>query len=795
MSKNNKNNNIDMERYFNDPEYRKKILSQKKKEKQKAEAEADSGSGSESPDSPPKKGSDSLLKQMLIYSGIGVILLAAIGTAYFIYLIQALPSLEELENPRTAIATEVRSRDGAVLDRYFIENRTYVSIDKISPNVINALIATEDHRFFNHWGIDSERLIALPYHWIQGRIQGGSTISQQLARNLYRDIGFEVSVTRKLREMITAIQIEHNYTKNEIIEMYLNTVEFSNSAYGIEQASRTHFGKSASDLNVTEAAALIGQLRAIYAYNPRIFPDRAKFRRDVVLGLMQTHGFISSEMNQSLRMEDIELNYQPPSRAGRESRYFGEYVRLQVQEWALRNGYDLFSDGLVIYTTIDSRLQRHAERAVQEKIKEFQPTFEREWTSPGGDYMDRLWEEFPGFLRSFIRETDRYHNAFSELGTDQESVVFEHLEADSAFVDSVKRKRTKLQGSFTAIDPQNGHVLAWVGGADFGTQQFDHVHQSRRQAGSTFKPFVYALAIDNGYMPYHRFSKYPVSFIERNGNRWSPMDRSIPDGPEMVPMREALARSMNNVTVRLLPEIAGAPGTNQLDDLFPAARMIADMADNLGINMADERIVPAIALGTSRVSLLELVSAYTTFANQGVYTEPTAITRIEDREGNVLEEFAPSNIQEVMSPETAYMMIDMMRGVVRGGDGYHGTGVRLRNVYGVDQDIAGKTGTTQNSSDNWFVAMTPHLVMGSWVGGEDRRIRFPVNMPSSIGQGARTALPIVGQFIQNVRSDSDADGDVWRYDSFTPPPGFVMPDEPDSREESLRDARRGRIGW
>jgi len=766
--------NIDMDRYFEDPEYRKSVMGKNK----------DS-------ESPPENSSKigSLGKKVLLYGGLSLLLLILIGAGYFTYLVQGLPSIQELENPQTAVATEVRSRDGAVLDRYFVENRTYVTIDEISPNIINALIATEDHRFFDHWGIDIRRIAGLPYYWIQGRIQGGSTISQQLARNLYRNIGFEVSVTRKLREMITAIQIENNYTKREIIEMYLNTVEFSNSAFGIEQAARTHYGKPARDITVSEAATLIGQLRAVYAYNPRRFPERAQFRRNVVLNQMFNRGFINSEVFQNLRLEEIQLNYQPPSRSGRESRYFGEYVRLRIQDWALENGYDLFTDGLVIYTTIDSRLQRHAESAVQEKLLEFQPIFEQEWTSRGGEYMDEYWDQYPQFLREYIRETDRYKNGFQKYNTDQESVVFAELMADSAYVDSVKRAKTKLQASFTAVDPANGNVLAWVGGADFGSQQFDHVHQSRRQAGSTFKPFVYAVAIDNGYMPYHRFSKFPTSFIETSGRLWSPKDPSVPAGPEMVALREALARSLNNVTVRLLPEIAGAPGTNRADDLMPAARKIAEMASNLGIEMRSSQVFPSIALGTTEVSLLELVSAYTTFVNQGVHIDPVAITRIEDREGNVLAEFNPEYTEEVISPETAYMMIDMMRGVIRGGDGYHGTGVRLRNVYGVQQDVAGKTGTTQNSADNWFVAMMPHIVMGSWVGGEDRRIRFPTNSPTSIGQGARTALPIVGQFINNVTSDPDA---PWSYDAFEQPPGFVLPEEPADRE---RDDRRGRIGW
>lgn len=763
-----KNNNIDMDRYFNDREYRKQISAQKKK----------------------KKTFKDLLSRKVVKIGlITLAVLFMVGCGYVYYLFQGLPSIQELENPKTAIATEVRSRDGVVLDRYFVENRTYVSIDNISPNAINALVATEDHRFFSHWGVDFQSLMRLPYYWLRQRFEGGSTISQQLARNLYRKIGFEVTVTRKLREMITAVQIESNYTKQEIIEMYLNTVEFSNSAFGIESASQTHYGKPASDLTLSESANLIGQLQAVYAYNPRFFPERAMTRRNIVLSQMQKHGFITQDVFENLSEEPIALDYHPPSKAGRESRYFGEYVRLQVEDWAEENGYDLYSDGLVIYTTIDSRLQKHAESAIQEKLEEFQGRFEREWTSYNGDYMNQLWEKHPSFLNSFIRETDRYKNAFSKLETDQESVVFEHLRADSAFVDSVKRVRTKLQASFTAIRPDNGHILAWVGGADFGTQQYDHVHQSKRQAGSTFKPFVYAVAMDNGYMPYHKFSKYPSSFIQPNGRTWDPKDPTVPSGPEMVPLREALARSLNNVTIRLLPEIAGAPGTNRTQELEPAARMIREMASNFGIDMSNFPPYPSIALGTAEVSLLELVSAYTTFVNKGVHIEPIAITRIEDKEGNVLQEYFPEMTQEVISPETAYMMVDMMRGVIRGGEDYHGTGVRLRNVYNVQQDVAGKTGTTQNSADNWFVAMMPHIVMGSWVGGEDRRIRFPTDNPNSIGQGARTALPIVGQFINNVTDDPEA---PWSYDAFEPPPGFVMPEDPANTDQNRE---RERIGW
>lgn len=410
--------------------------------------------------------------------------------------------------------------------------------------------------------------------------------------------------------------------------------------------------------------------------------------------------------------------------------------------------------------------------------------------------MDRLWRKYPGFLRSFIRETDRYKNAFSKLDTDQESVVFDHLLSDSAYVDSVKRAKTRLQASFVSIDPNNGNILTWVGGYNYGNVQYDHVYQSRRQAGSTFKPFVYAVAIDNGYRPYHKFSKYPTAFIESGGKTWSPRDPSVPAGPEMLPLRQGIARSLNNVTVRLLPEIAGNPETNRTSDLMPAARKIKTMAENMGIDLSGQPTVPSIALGTAEVSLLELVSAYTTFANKGVHVDPIAITRIEDKEGNVLEEYHVDMTQEVISPETAYIMIDMMRGVIRGGEGYHGTGVRLRNVYGVRQDVAGKTGTTQNSADNWFVAMMPHIVMGAWVGGEDRRIRFPTDLNFSIGQGARSALPIVGEFINLSQSDPETN---WSYESFESPPGFSesMLYDPDSTATGgpAEGDREGRIGW
>jgi len=763
-----------MDRYFNDPEYRR----------QKAEEKND---GKDDPSSP--EFSDDEKRKLYKWGGIaaGVILLAIIG--FIFYLFQGLPSVKQLENPQTAVASVVKSRDGVVLARYYTENRTYVPIEEISPHVVNALIATEDHRFYEHWGIDMQGVFAAIFQIVTtGNIRGASTISQQLARNLYKKIGREFSIIRKLREMITAIELEHNYTKREIIEMYLNTVQFPNSAYGIEAAAQTHYGKDAKDLTIPQAATLIGSLQAIYYYNPRIHPENSKRRRNTVLFLLNKRGFISDAVYHKLIKDPIALDYHPPSKAGQQSRYFGQYVQQQVQEWTKKNGYNLNTDGLTIYTTIDSRLQRHAEKALRTKLDSVQTVFEHVWTSPGGKYMDKYWKRFPRFLKDFLRTTDRYKNGFSKYHTDQESVVFDSLFADKAFIDSVKHAKTHLEAGFVAIDPNNGNILAWVGGSNYGNVQFDHVYQMRRQAGSTFKPFVYTVAIDNGYKPYHKFSKYPSVYYKKSGKAWKPKDPHVPKGPEMVSLRQGLARSLNNVTVRLLPELAGAPNTTKYEDLIPAAKKIKQMATNFGIDLSNYPPYPSIALGTAKVSLLELVSAYGTFANKGVHIDPMAISRIEDKEGNVLKEYHAKYPQEVISPETAYTIVDMLRGVIHGGDGYYGTGVRLQNTYGVRQDIAGKTGTTQNAADNWFVAMTPDIVMGAWVGGEDRKIRFPVE--SNAGQGAHTALPIVGRFINLVKDDPNA---PWSYEPFTPPPGYVVPKDPDSTNN--KETGTGRIGW
>jgi penicillin-binding protein 1A len=725
-----------------------------------------------------------------VIAGTWVLLAAAGVSTFFLFyagIRSGLPSIQELENPKTDIATLVKARDGAVLDKYFTENRQWVKIDQISPNVVNALIAIEDHRFYEHWGIDLFRTAAIPYHLLRGRPQGGSTITQQLARNLYKKIGREVSVTRKLSEMATAIQIERNYTKQEILEMYLNTVEFSNSSFGIESASQTHYGKPAKELSIPEAATLVGTLQAIYMFNPRIRAANALRKRNLVMFKMVEHGFLAKAEYDSLKEQPLNLDYHPPFKTGRKSRYFGEYVRQKIQNWAKENGLDIYRDGLIIHTTIDSRMQEHAQKAVKLRLDSLQKVFVKEWTSKGGSHMDKLWKKYPLFLDSFLSETYEYRKALDSLK--DRRMALDHIKKDKAFVDSTKKWRTRLEAGFVAIEPTTGQILAWIGGSDYSKFQYDHVYMARRQAGSTFKPFVYTVAIDNGFAPYHRMSKYPTRFYDRSGRVWAPSDEQIPEGDAEVTLRTALARSMNNVTVRLLPELAGKPGTNKLEDLFPAANKIVDMAHNLGVKSKLDAY-PSIALGTAEVTLLEIVSSYTTYANKGVHFEPYAISRIEDKNGNVLAEFKSESQREAISQETAYIIIDMLRGTIRGAEGGFGTGVRLRNEFGVTQDIAGKTGTTQNSADNWFIAMTPSIVMGAWVGGEDRRIRFPEN--TWIGQGARTSLPIVGEFIRAAREDKAVN---WSYEAFEQPEGFIMPEPEKQVKEPAKNQKLGRTGW
>ncbi|MCS7154916.1 MAG: PBP1A family penicillin-binding protein [Bacteroidetes bacterium] len=718
------------ERYFLDPRYRHK------------------GSSN------PKR------NRLYLWGAVGIAVL--LGLLYMGYLISGLPSLKELENPESALASEVISVDGQVIATYYHENRTPVPLDSIAPAVIHALIATEDQRFYRHWGVNIWRTAQAALFTLLGNRQGGSTITQQLARNLYETVGKEVSIERKIREMLTAIQIERAYTKREILEMYLNTVDFGNNAFGIASAARVYFSKRPSELEPDEAALLIGLLKGTSYYNPVRHPERARMRRDLVLTQMHRNGYLSWPEYERYRQRPIALRYTPPSHTSGPYAHFAEYVRLQVRQWASKRGYNIYRDGLRIYTTLDTRMQRYAQRAVDSLLAMAQPALERQWGGPG---LPLLWRTHPELLPSLIRQTEAYREALRD-GQRPERALDSLLRLPR-FVDSVKTYYTTLQAGFVALDPSNGHIKVWIGSKNYALDTYDHVYLARRQPGSTFKPFVYVAAIDNGYSPQYVYPNAPITFYNPDGTvRWQPRNAEGESSGEATTLRQALAHSYNMVTARLVADIG--------------EERVAEYARRLGISSPLD-VVPALALGTSDVTLLELTAAYATFANRGIYTKPLAILRIEDARGRILEEFQPER-REALSEQTAYIMVDMMRDVIN-----YGTGVRLRvsPPYGfglTDLDLAGKTGTTQQHADAWFVAMTPNLVAGAWVGCNDRRVAF---RDMSWGQGARLALPIVGRFLRYVYRDPEIG---LPREVFTPPEHFTPPEDYGYAVDSVRSA-------
>jgi penicillin-binding protein 1A len=692
---------IDKERYFNDPDYRLKILKVLKRRKQ--------------------------------IRNIVVILLAVLFSAYIVYLAVGLPSLQQLENPTPELATKVYSYDGELLGQFYIKQRAYTPIDSIPKNLINALIATEDRKFYRHWGIDLDRVFkAIVKNILSFRIrEGASTITQQLARNLY--LSQELSITRKIREAITAIQIERTYTKEEILEMYLNIAYFGMSAYGVESASFVYFGKSPSELTLAECALLVGMLRSPARYNPFEYPERAIKIRDVVLKNMLSVGFITEQEYEKARTEPLNLN------RGREYIYSGiaphflEYIRWQLQRKAEKYGFNIYRDGLVVYTTLDARMQRHAIRAVKEQLAELQQEFDKSWR----------WDKnlLKVFLDKAIKQDPRYVNADSS----EKPKIYAQLLNNNAFVDSVKREATRIQVGFVAIDPQTGYIKAMIGSSNFEVFKYglNHVTQIKRQPGSAFKPFVYTVAIDNGYSPAYQLLNQPITIMMANGERWTPSNFDGTFGGK-VTLREALKMSINVVAVRVLQELA-------------PINQVIDYAHKMGIT-TDIPPYESIALGTAEVIPLQLTSAYGVFANEGIYVEPVAILRIEDRFGNVIEEAKPEK-RVVISPETAYIITDMLEDAVNSG-----TGTRVRQFFHLP--CAGKTGTTQDFADAWFIGYTPNLVAGVWLGFDDRRITFG----GTFGQGGRAAAPMWGRFMKYVYDDPDINMPILDFEQ---PPDVV----------------------
>ncbi len=731
----------------------------------------------------------------------GLLVIGALGVGLYIWtLTDDIPTTESLEDPTMQLATIAYTADGKELARYARQNRSWVSYDSISIPVKQALLATEDQRFYEHWGVDPQAIMAAVVDILTGGFRGASTITQQLARNLYiEEVGRAVSITRKVKEMVTAIELERRYTKREIMEMYLNTVNFGGNVYGVESAAHTYFGRRAAELDPLQAATLIGLLRATSYYNPVRNPENAKRRRNVVLRLMVERGFLDASFYRDHANEPVRADYHSARLSASLAPYFAEHVRNTLSSWATDeehsdhplHGHDIYGDGLRVYTTLDSKLQALARAAVERQMSGLQRVVGYQWSAPSpGLYSTSLddyrslepgavyepfayfWESNPGLLNESIRSTPRY-DTLRARGVGKREAI-ERLRNDEPFVDSLKTAKSRLGAGLVSLDPRNGHVKVWIGGRDFRSDKYDKVGISRRQPGSTFKPFTYTAAIDNGYSPYDKLRDSTFTWEDTGADTtWSPQNYNQQSSGEMLTLSQGLANSKNTITARLALELN--PGT-----VAKYATRMGIPESHVDVNPSTEEIdaVPSIALGTSNVRLLDMAAAYSTLANGGLYNEPVAITRIEDRYGNVIWEASP-HPREALSKRTAYTVIDMMRGVID-----YGTGVRVRTQFDLGEyDLAGKTGTTDRSADTWFMLMHPELVSGSWVGFDDQRLTFRTNF---WGQGAHSALFLVGDYYRRITESDEVSL------SKTPFPmvqGFGPPEDTTNAQDG------GRVGW
>ncbi|HZY09871.1 MAG TPA: PBP1A family penicillin-binding protein [Bacteroidota bacterium] len=668
--------------------------------------------------------------------------ISALAVIYFFYLISGLPSLEELENPRPELATKVYSIDGEVLDKFFIKNRTQVSSKELPLELVNALIATEDKNFYNHWGVDVPRFLrAMIKNIASLRLrEGASTITQQLARNLYELKGTNESIfgkiTRKLREFITAVQIERNYTKHEIIEMYLSVAYFGRSAYGIASASQIYFGKNLSELSLSETSLLIGLLKGPASFDPFKFPERAINRRNTVLNQMAKYDYITPEQEEKSKNEELKLRPEDEYLSLGSAPHFVEWIRQQLLQKAEKYGFDIYRDGLSVYTTLDSRMQRSANRAVEEHLREYQPMFDKQW-----NWKNRR-EELNHAILLAIRTSDIYRQATPR----QRDSLIRVLKKNRSFIDSVKKEAQRIEVGFVALDHRNGNILSMVGGSTFKRFKYglNHVTQIRRQPGSAFKPFVFTVAIDNGYPPCFEILNQPVILMMANGKRWAPENFDRKFGGKQT-LREGIKYSINLISIRTIMEIA-------------PIQQVIDYAHRMGIK-SDLPPYESLAIGTGEVQPLEITSSFGIFANEGVYVEPNSILKIEDKDGNVIEENRAVR-REVLSPETAYLMTNLLEETLKDD----GTGIRVRNWFHLP--AAGKTGTTQEFADAWFIGFTPRITAGVWIGFENKSVHFT----DADGQGGRAAAPIWGRFMKYVYEDSEI---LLPVEYFTQPDGIV----------------------
>ncbi len=681
-----------------------------------------------------------------------------------------LPPFRDLENPKSNQASEIISSDKQILGTYYVENRSSVTYKQLSPYVVNALVATEDNRFYDHSGIDFQRSISIVFYNLVGSHQGGSTITQQLAKKLIANGGGShnpfVRITQKLKELIISVQLERHYTKQEILTMYLNTVNFgAYNTYGIKSAARTYFNTTPDKLNADQAALLVGMLNAPSLYSPIRHPKAAIGRRNLVLERMQKEGYLTSGQVDELKEQPLNLNFQRIDHNEGLAQYFRSVLKKQVQKILVDKNivkpdgtpYDLDRDGLKIYTTIDATMQGYAEESQREYMRKLQAQFNDHW------HGHSLWREIHNYkllLDEGMRRSDRYKELKLEGKSDDE--IKENFNTPDTLnlftwrgdidtvmkpIDSIVYCKMLLRNSLMSMDPSTGEIKAWVGGINFEHFQYDQVMDGARQVGSTAKPFTYAVAIDNGFSPCMEVNNVPDTIRYPGSPPWCPRSGRTETIPGMLTLREALAHSQNWITAHVMKLVTPVP--------------VVELTKKMGIT-TDVPPYPSICLGSFDASVYDMTGAYCVFANHGIWTQPTFLLRIEDRNGNVLYT-NHTQVKQAMNEQTAYVMTDMMKAVITDG-----TGARMGFTYHLYNPIAGKTGTPNDNSDGWFIGMTPQLVTGVWTGCEDPDIHFRTER---LGEGANTALPIFALYMQKVYANSALG--IKKNVDFDPPKGGV----------------------
>ncbi len=698
----------------------------------------------------------------IVYQSIRVMAIYFIAMELnFLWLFGYSPTINELKNPPYAIASEVYSSDSVLIGRYFKENRIPVVYDSIAPIVFKALVATEDVRFYQHHGIDFYSIGSSIWSTANGDKRGASTITQQLAKNLFRTrsrtsqglirfIPGVKTIVYKTKEWITALKLEYLYDKKDILEMYLNTVSFGNNSFGIKVAAKKYFNKLPLDLNTEEAALLVGMLKATSTYNPITKQAKALERRNIVLAQMAKDGVISERKFNQIVKHPIKLSLSEDDEKDKtKDSYLRTAVANYLEKWCDDNGFDLYADGLKIYTTIDSRMQKHGEEAMQDWMKTLQKRFRNTWQNEA-PWRDENGVEIPNFLNTLAKRLPLYNTLQDKYGEQTDSIeaklnekkrmkIFTWKgEKDTTFstYDSLAYYASILQSGLMTLDPFTGHIKTWVGGINYKYFKYDHINQAKRQAGSTFKPFVYLAAIDNGYSPCDKFTDKAITInYKEDGEEksWSPKNSDWNFSGKEMSLRWAMGKSCNSVTAQLTQAI----GWDK----------VVAYAKKLGIE-SPLKSVPSVGLGSNDVTLYEMIRAYGVFLNTGIKTEPILVTKVNDQDGKLLAEFKPKQ-ERVISEETAWLMIHMFKG---GMEEPGGTSQALweYDIWSKGNEIGGKTGTTSNHSDGWYIGITKDLVTGVWVGADERSIHFKT---SDYGEGSKTALPIYGKFMERLYHD------------------------------------------